>query len=1024
LVGLALLIGIPYLLVRFVGNPVGAFPTSVDEITSLVDQRFVPSEVVVGVLAIAMWLLWAQYVWALMWEIVVVGPAAAKGQLARSAPLAPRVVRSVASGVVSGLLTASVVVGSSSLASLGTHAISSPAALAIESQPSMNEPAASVSQPTMAGRQIYVVGQRESLWSISGRDEAVLKRLLEINEDQIRSPVDVRPGMELILPADLHPSPTAADDSQVDPGQARSSVGQDTPAQLDDHHVVVEGDNLWNLSEARLRSETGAEPSNRDIAERVADVVEHNQDVIEDPDLIFPGEVVSITGGPDGTFQVPVSSSPPTGVDQPVDLPSSDQTVKVDTPLPDPPGRVDIGDDQPEDQGGLSLASLTTVAGGITAAGGLLALLLGLKRRRAASLGFTRARRNRITADGERLLRELAGAADQEFTAWVAAQLHDVNEQLSTSHDVTPVAVRLALNSWLSDESGVTVMWDVPMPDPVGAWRSTGPQEWFLAYDDTAPPGVPVGVGAKPAAVPGLVTVGRVLGDKLEGQELLVDLEAYGSLALGGPSDQIEAVARAITIEAASGELLSNFRVTTVGFEFEGLGRLERASFRSEEQSLAHAESIAEQHRNRPQPRTDLAGSMDWAPPDHDVELFIVKTVEATTDRWLEIASPRSGIAVLLIGDMRSSRLGARLTVDSAGVGTLTPLGVQLTVNGVLPEASVRLGALFDQLTDGPVSPDPALDEFDGPASPANVVGDWANSMHDGSWPEATIASAVLVANPDPDPDPPPAARLAAQAFDHASISAADTAPSAEGVVVVNVLGPCRCPEFPGLVSRALSLVAFLAVQPDRAASQEAIAKAVWGGRRVSDGQIAKVVAAARSHLGPTRMPKRLAGDGMYRIERVETDFHRFQRLTMQAEPLDPTDAAPLLRAALDMVTGPPFGGVAIDWAAGARFDEYCSELIEATTVRAIEVLAELDDYTGVHEVAKIGLRALPVSEPVYRACMLAAAARGQLPVVRSLYDHLSNRLSLLYPTESTSPSPETNALLAELTERVPAERA
>ncbi len=1073
LIGLALLIGIPYCLVQFVGNPIQSFPGSFSEVSDYIARRFIPSEVIIGLLAIVMWLLWLQYVWALVWELAVVGPAAAKGQLARSAPFAPRAVRSVASAVVSGLLTASVVVSSSSLASLGAHAISSPAALATESQPSMNEPAqAAAESAALDGQRVYVVGQRESLWSIAGQDEVVLKRLLEINEDQIRSPIDVRPGMELIVPAGLISERSGDADARTgEPEQSggRGTFDGDRDDEPADSHTVVKGDNLWKLSEARLRAETGTEPTDRQIAERVAEVVAQNQGVIEDPDLIYPGEVLTITGGPAGPMSIPVpaSTSSPEAADdesqgpvpaapyqpvadetRPLQAVSNDEEAEAadDNSQSGTAGPGDAGDadddeaaasaedrdeqqdaDESSEVGVVSQVALAAIAGGLTAAGALLAVLVGLKRRRAATLGFTSARRSMAGPDGDRLIRDLAGGADHEFTLWVAEQLHGLMAGLSPTGGVAPSAVRLELNSWLSAESGVAVMWDAPMPTPLGDWRVRDEREWFLAYDDTTATVLPE---SKPAALPGLVTLGQLTGERQTGQEFLIDLEAHASLALSGSADQINAVARAIAYEAAAGELLSNFRVTTVDFTLDGLDTLERLSPRSEEVALTHAETIVEQYRNRPDDEPDQPGG----PMGRDVELFILNTVQANTDRWLEIATPRSGIALLLIGDMRSSRLGARLAIGDDGVGTLSPFAVELNVGGILPETAVRLGALFDQLLDDP-DESGAAPEMAAIVSPAEVVADWAQSAVERAVElegAAELAEPIEVAGADwavgddvgadPADRGASAAQLAAEAADHASLSRAVTAPVPGRGLVINVMGQCRCDELPGLVSRALSLVAFLAVQPERAATREVIADAVWGGRRVSDGQFSKVVAAARAELGPTRLPKQLSADGLYRLEQVETDFHQFQRLALRAEQLEGAEAAPLLKAALEMVTGPPFGGVAIDWAAGRRFDEYCSELIEATVVRAIEVLAQLDDHAGVHEAAKTGLRALPANEPIYRAYMTVAAARGQLPFARSMYDHLCEKLSLLYPTENAVPSRQTRELLAQLSERVSVE--
>ncbi len=440
--------------------------------------------------------------------------------------------------------------------------------------------------------------------------------------------------------------------------------------------------------------------------------------------------------------------------------------------------------------------------------------------------------------------------------------------------------------------------------------------------------------------------------------------------------------------------------MTTVDFSIEAAEKLDRVSACPEDVALAHAEAIVAQYQAQQSESREVGAPANG---QHDVELFIINTVQANTDRWLDIAQPRSGIAVLLKGDMRSSRLGARLTVDDEGIGVFSGLDARVNVCGVLPQVAAKLADLFDNLLDEPQS-----GEEPGGQTAMEIIADWAAEGFS-AQPDTEFSMELL----DEEDRPP------ALSDDDLALSRAITEPVGLDDVLIRVLGLCRSDEHPQLASRALSLVAFLAVQPDRSATKDAIIEAVWGGRQVSDGQFSKVVAAARAQLGPERLPKQLSSDGVFRLENVRTDLDDLRTLLAEADGQDPQMAAPLMRAASKLITGPPFTGVAIDWAAGRRYVDYASELIEVTIVRAVHVLVDAGDGASAREAAHAGLIALPGNEPIHRAYMRVAARRGDLRLVRSTYEQLQQSLSLLYPTERREPSAETERLLKELTEQL-----
>ncbi len=1036
LFGLALLIGIPIVLLTYVGNPIDRLPESIEELQQNLEFNRLPVDWIVGVLAIFLWFLWVQYVWALLWEIAVVGPAAAKGRLVRSAPFAPGFVRSLAATVASGLLAASVAAGSGSLATVASQLATSSEALATGADAAQMvdiDANGDINAGSGANR-VHVVGARESLWSISGGDEQMVSRLLELNEHQLRSPLDLRPGMQLVVPPslDLGSVPEA-------PG-APSNPG--TPEYegefLDDNHIVVEGDNIWEIAEDRLEVIDGAPPSNQEIAGQVNEVVDLNPDVIEDPDLIYPGEVLRL---PDSLVpEVSVAPSypapapdraPGSGFDDPADGGSGqdDGAVDMDSTGPggsgggseekaddgmavapgDPPSDPGAGPTAPggggsgqaESRGDGSSPSTTAppnepgslddafrdspvrVAGLLGASVVLASALVGTVvawKRRLRAIGGAAAVRREIDDDGRSFLRELASGADREFVRWAGEQLRSLRRSAATTSDGVPEVVYLARDgAGANRESGITVQWDRPMSDPITGWERLDDHRWHRAYDDLEETEDDAG----PAAIPGLISLGRLTAGPGASQLLLLDLESVGSLAVGGDNQVIEAATRSIILEAGAGHELSNVRVTTVGFELDGPNRLERVRSLTEQDALTQAEAQIDARLGSGQ-----RGFRSAAEPDEDerIDLYVIRTIEASTDQWLDLAQPRSGIAVLLVGDMRSTRLGARLAITDDGVGTLDPHGESLHISGVLPGAARRLADLFEEVLD-----DPTADT--GPVrSPREVLAKWSE---DGGprRPGQTVM--------------PPGAPVA-----QADTGAAGE--DADGPMVVKVLGPVRTPDRPELVAQPLSLVAYLAMQPDRSASRELAAKALLGDGASPD-ELDPVIDAARAQVGEDRLPPPTSGDQLC-LYGFSTDLERLRELIMTSSTASPEEAADSLLDAMDLIEGPPFEGVTSDWAEADGLVDHVSELIEATTIRAVEALRAVGDVDLVPDVAQKGLKALPGNEPIYRTYLALAAEAGGMDLLEATYNHLERSLSLMSPaTAERGPSEQTQQLRRRL---------
>ena len=116
----------------------------------------------------------------------------------------------------------------------------------------------------------------------------------------------------------------------------------------------------------------------------------------------------------------------------------------------------------------------------------------------------------------------------------------------------------------LSEQAGIEILWDMPQQaSTVGAWRAAdGGWAWRLDYD----PESPVPPDELPAGIPALVTIGQ-----REGRQLLIDLEAFGTIAVAGPPECTAAFLRSVALELACGNDLADAYVSIVDVDVDPL---------------------------------------------------------------------------------------------------------------------------------------------------------------------------------------------------------------------------------------------------------------------------------------------------------------------------------------------------------------------------------------------------------------------------------------------------------------------
>ena len=400
-------------------------------------------------------------------------------------------------------------------------------------------------------------------------------------------------GQVLVLPPlpVAPPVPTAPADAVVPADAATWSA-----------HTIVVGDTLWDILEGHYgfvdgRSGVGGRRLQR----------------LEDPSDIPVGTVVTLPplAGADRRRHQPRRRTPPPSAAarrvsrapvvapapaapvaeapavEPVPRPRSSAASPTAAPRPARRRRLTPATPtrrrrrRPIGEAGASVAPwLVGLAGATTLSAGLLAVYRRLRRRQTAA--GARAWRLMPSGESARLHRQLVAAADLPLVRWAGQEMSGVLFGLGRPA-AGPVAVEL------SDLTGIELLWDAPMPEAPAPWEATpGGWSWRLLYD----PAAEVPESVLPAAVPGLVTLGR-----RDDAQVLVDLEAFGSVSIGGDARAAEDVMRAVVLELGAGEELSDAWVSTVGLGVDGVEHLARVQARSDDEALRHAGGIVADQR-------------------------------------------------------------------------------------------------------------------------------------------------------------------------------------------------------------------------------------------------------------------------------------------------------------------------------------------------------------------------------------------------------------------------------------------
>ena len=255
----ALVVGVPYALIAWVGWPLPEEMTGIDQVADALRDRFIPDAFLIKALAVVCWLVWIELVASLIVEAV----AYLRGRRAGRVPLAGGIQRAAAR-LVATIALLGALVGTKGLPDLVRQPLtpaSSAAAVTLVSgagESGPKERVAPASVPAPAPNLVYEVQRRDTLWDVAERhlgDPFRWVEIYELTRDRpqpdgrvLTDPDLIYVGWQLQLPPDAvglaappapapepapPPAPTPGDGGTGDP-QTPAPTGDDTAMVLID----------------------------------------------------------------------------------------------------------------------------------------------------------------------------------------------------------------------------------------------------------------------------------------------------------------------------------------------------------------------------------------------------------------------------------------------------------------------------------------------------------------------------------------------------------------------------------------------------------------------------------------------------------------------------------------------------------------------------------------------------------------------------------------------------------------------
>ncbi|WNV75288.1 LysM peptidoglycan-binding domain-containing protein [Geodermatophilus sp. DSM 44513] len=974
--------------------------------------------VFLGLLVVIGWAAWACFALSVVIELV--------SQLRGLPPLRLPGLR--APQHLAGLLVAAVLgVGSGPL--LAAPALAGPPVVAEqpgghdEPPPVLEPEPESPPTPQAAAGSTYTVQPRDTLGRIAARylgDWTRFEEILELNRGRpqpdgatLTDPALIRPGWVLVLPPDAtlpEPGSTAAEVT-VQPG--------DTLAEIAEQHGLQHWQPIFDLNAGEPQPGGGR---------------------FTDPDLIRPGQVLDLppadnavpTPTPPADRQPPAPEEtpapPPPGENEPA-TPAESAPPSAASPPESASGEPErpAADEDRDADGDHSSSELAAV---LTGSGALLAAGLG-----AAWLAHRR-QRLRDRRPGRRLTPLPATLSATQETVTAAAEASRV-DYAALDLALRGLALRISADPDGRLPDVLAARLDGPRLDlrlhtpadrpPPTPWTADDTGLWWSAQLDHGPGIDTDAARARLAPYPTLVTIGTD-----GGRRWLLDLERIGALHLHGPASHRENFARHLAAELAVNSWSDLLTVTTVGF---GEELVDLAPHRIHPvDTAADAELLAALRDTGARDTRDVldgrlrAGMGDgWMPqivlasdpPPDGGELAALAAL-------LQGRDERAPVAVVLAADPAQTSGQWQVTLAHDGTLLVPALGLQLPAPQLTAQQARDIATLLAFERDTEDQPIPAADGD----RPWQTHTDAAGALRGHvSFPETTappahVTSPRLARRPSSTPaaldSPPPGPTEThtgtPSAITEEAQAAEDSAPAELrerieddleqldrdladwwdpnctrprltllGPVTLRAHGDEQAVARSGLRRRYEETVAYLATRPHGAAPDEAATalQPARGGKTdpvSTRAYVHRVTAGARAWLGtdPTTGQKHLSSGhhGRYRLTGVLVDADLFRQLRARAG-VRGDDGLPDLRAALQLVSGPPFAQrpAGYEWLDG--LDLTLTAAVCDVAHQVVTAALTADDLDAARTAAATALLVAPDDEKALLDAMEVAYREG-----------------------------------------------
>lgn len=1001
----ALLAGIPAALITAVGGPLPTALPSIDTVLAAVRYGQVADATLVKLLAVIVWVAWLQ----LTVSVLVEAAALVRGRPARRLPGTGAMQLAAARLVSSALLIVSALGPRPALASVTSASAStwSPAVSAMADGQLVSDPLGSplvlnpdqerlaTADEAAPAVPLYEVQRGDTLWDLAERTLGDGYRWTEIRDLNVGRP---QPDGETLTPA-----------SEL----IRRGWRLALPGNPGTRVTVEPGDSLSAIAE-RVYGDPQAYPT---LFDANRGRLQPDGTTLTDPDLLRPGwrldvpdlsPVPSLPGGPPSgpghtSPRMPWTPAAPAdpvvpSVPEPTSFPSipsaeipegaepellpdeqssSPAQVLAPTPAeptttPTTPAAIEPIERRggPDDDVGAPLspsqvASITALAAA--------SLVWSLKRLRGHQLRRRRPGRD-LPAPTPQLAevdRQLRAAAADAPLEWVDATLRLLTVRLADAAAPSLLCVR-------AGALGVEVLLAQPTPSPESFTTGDDGYTWLVDPQLTLAEVQEAGEEAAPI-VPALVS----LGDTPEGP-LLVNLEYLPVLGVEGPEAQVQAFLSGVAVELTTAPWATSVTVHTVVNPEDPLARLpgiETAPDLDELSQwlpkLALANRAATGTSENPLAARLVPDAEEWPPTVVVVRDPAAHTPQQLTE--LQQAARLAGGGIVLVGAGGLDGTTWRLLLDDDGSATLDPLGLRIAAVAGLDDVAAAAELLNLAVAEDIARPTP---------------------LHP--------KQGAFDADDGPDHEAPP--------------------PPNQMPIEICVLGTVTAAGWEAGAARpkSLELLAYLAVQ-DRPVTTQRLRSAVWPDG-IKDSSFKSSVSRTRAMLGVDaagafHLPQ--ARDGRYRLgPAVGCDWTRFQVLIEQARFGDAPLAMARLRAALALVSGPPFDGAA----SGAYQWAYSDQIVSAIEVAVVDAACRLAEFaldTNDIDLAlwsvQQGHLVTPGHEGLYRARMRAHAHLGDLDAVHQTFREAQRAARTIDPLDEVQP--ETQQLHQELNHRPPAAR-